>query len=68
MKAVTPSMVVYMAKLEGRYAADAWNMPVLVTVMIKKMMAILGLRARETTENSLVSQTAHTNARTIRRK
>lgn len=36
MKAAKPSMVAYMAKLEGRYATEAWNMPVLVAIMMAK--------------------------------
>ena len=42
MKAENPSMVVYMAKLEGRYAVEAWYMPGLKTMAIKKNAATRG--------------------------
>src|SRR5271167_4691237 len=42
IKAAIPSRVVYIAKLEGRYEADAWNIPGLNTMAIRKNKAILG--------------------------
>lgn len=54
INAAVPSIVVYMANVEGRYAVDAWNMPGLVTEMMRNMIAILGFIDRETTENSFV--------------
>jgi hypothetical protein len=68
MKAVTPSIVVYMAKVEGRYAVDAWNIPALETVTIRKMMAILGFIVREITAKRRVSHTEQRRAKTMRIK
>ena len=48
MNEAMPSMAAYMAKLEGRYATEAWNMPGLSTMAIRNMMPTLGLRTRET--------------------
>jgi hypothetical protein len=66
--AAVPSMVVYMAKVEGKYAVAAWNMPELVVIMSIKYTAIRGLIVREMTPNSRVSQPAHTSPRTSLRK
>ncbi len=68
MKAAAPSMVAYIANVDGRYAVDAWNIPGLVTEMITNMTAILGFIDRETTENSLLWHAAQVKANTIRRK
>jgi len=68
MNDANPSMVQYMAKLEGRYATDAWNIPAAVTEMTKKTMPILGLITREITANSWVSQRAQTRPKKIRKK
>jgi hypothetical protein len=64
-KAAVPSMAVYMAKLEGRYAVPAWNMPVLVAMMIMKKAAMRGLTALKRTSNSLVSAAEHNKPRAI---
>ena len=68
MKADIPSMVVYMEKLEGKYAADAWNMPGLVIMAIKKIMPILGLRVRDMVAKRCDWQIAHAKARPERIK
>lgn len=68
MKALNPSVDVFMAKLDGRKAVEAWNMPVEVTAIIRKLNAILGLRDRETTKNKRDSQDAVNAAKTRRRK
>jgi hypothetical protein len=68
MKAVVPSMAMYMAKLDGRYATEAWNIPVLVVMMIKNINAILGFRTLVMAEYILVSQRAHTTANTTLRR
>ena len=44
MKAAVPSIVVYIAKLDGRYDAEAWNMPGLKIIAIMKKRAMRGLR------------------------
>lgn len=49
-----PNIVVYMAKLEGRKEADAWNIPGLKTIAIKKNRAIRGFNVLFTTRKSIV--------------
>jgi len=68
MKAAMLSMTKYMAKLLGRYATLAWNMPEDVAMMTKNMMAMRGFRVAATLEKSLVSQRAQTKPSTIRRR
>ena len=50
MKAAMPSIVVYIAKLEGRYEILAWNIPGAVAIIITKMTPILGCRTAEMAE------------------
>jgi hypothetical protein len=68
MKEAIPSIVVYIAKLEGRNAADAWNMPGLNTIAIRKNKAILGFNVPFITRKSCVSQMAQVKARAYRMK
>lgn len=65
-KDARPSMEVYMVKLDGKNAADAWNMPGLKATMIRKRRPTLGFNVRQIAEYSLVSQAAQTAARTNR--
>lgn len=55
-----------MAKLDGRYAADAWKNPGLNVTISRKSTPIRGFSDREMAEYSLVSHAAHTKARTER--
>jgi hypothetical protein len=50
MKAEKPSMAVHMAKLDGRYAGEAWYIPGLETRAIKKNTATRGWRDLEIVE------------------
>jgi hypothetical protein len=68
MKAAIPSMVVYIAKLDGRKAADAWNIPGLNTIAMRKNRAILGFKMPLMMRKSCVSQIAQMNARAYRMK
>lgn len=68
MKAAIPNIVVYIAKLDGRKEADAWNIPGLNIIDIMKKMAIRGLRMLFMTRNIWVWQRAHTKARAYRMK
>jgi hypothetical protein len=54
MKAAMPNIVVYMAKLDGRKEADAWNIPGLNIIAIIKKRAILGFSVLLTTLNITV--------------
>lgn len=65
-KADRPNMDMYMVKLDGRKAVEAWNMPGLNATIIRNRSPILGLRVRQMAEYSLVSQEAHTTAKTNR--
>ena len=67
MKAAIPSMVVYIAKLDGRYEMLAWNMPGDVAMMRSHKIAILGFRVAAMALNNLVSHSAQTPPRMIRR-
>jgi hypothetical protein len=49
-----------MAKLEGRYAAEALNIPGAKIKAIMKMIATREFRAFDIAENKAVSQHAHT--------
>lgn len=68
MNAAAPNMFVYMVKLEGRYEVEAWNMPGLKTMAMRKNIAILGFKVLAIVENRRVSQQAHMKPRTRRRK
>ena len=68
IKAAMPSIVAYIAKLEGRKAADALNMPGLNTIAIRKKRAILGFSTPLMIRKSCVSQTAQMKARAYRMK
>jgi hypothetical protein len=68
MKAAMPSIVVYIAKLDGKKAADAWNIPGLNTIAMRKNRAILGFKMLLMTRNNCVSQMAQINARAYRMK
>lgn len=52
MNAAMPSIVVYMAKLDGRKAVEARNIPGLNTIDMRKNMAMRGLRVMLITRNS----------------
>jgi hypothetical protein len=60
--AVRPNMDVYIAKLDGKYAADAWKNPGLTATIIKNRTPIRGLSVREMAEYSRVSHAAQMNA------
>lgn len=64
MKAAIPNIVVYIAKLEGRKAAEAWNIPGLKTIAMRKNSAIRGFNVVLTTRNICVWHRAQTKART----
>jgi hypothetical protein len=49
MNAEKPSMVVYMAKLEGKYAIEAWYIPGLDTMAMRKKIATRGFKVLEKT-------------------
>lgn len=68
MKAENPSMVVYMAKLEGRYAGEAWYIPGLNIMTMRKYIATREFMVLDMAEYSRVSHTAHSKASTTRRK
>ena len=68
INAAIPSIVVYIAKLEGRNAADAWNIPGLKIMAIMKNSAIRGLRVPLITRNICVWHRAHTKASKYRMK
>ena len=51
MNAAIPSIVVYIAKLEGRKAAEDMNIPGLDTIASKKKVATRGFRVMLTTLN-----------------
>jgi len=68
MNCAIPNIVVYIAKLDGRKEADAWNIPGLNTIAIKKNRAIRGFSVLFTTRKSIVWLMAHPKARTYRMK
>ena len=63
-----PIILQYIAKLEGKYATDAWKRPGLESMTIKNIMATLGFSALAIVENSLDWQAAHASARMLRMK
>ncbi len=67
MKAAAPSMAAYMAKLDGRYAVAAWNMPDADADASRKYSATRGPRAAPTDRNRRVSHAAQPRARLARR-
>lgn len=68
MKEDMPNIVQYMAKLEGRYAAEAWNIPGLDTMAKKKKRATRGFKVLLITRKREVWQRAQTKARKYRMK
>lgn len=68
MKATVPSMTMYMAKLEGRYAVLAWKLPGLRTTAMRKNKPIRWLRVRLMIRHSSVWHSAQAKARTYRTK
>ena len=64
INAAMPSMVVYMAKLEGRKAVEARNMPGEKIMDMRKNMAMRGLRVMDMTRKSCVWAMAQKMART----
>lgn len=60
--AESPSMEVYMAKLDGRKAAEAWKKPGLNTTIIKNRSPIRGLSFRQMAEYRRVSHAAQMKA------
>jgi len=57
-----------MAKVEGRYAMEAWKFPALNAVANKKKNAILGFIALDIVVNRRVSHAAQANAKATRKK
>lgn len=68
MKDDIPNIVQYIAKLEGRKAAEAWNIPGLKIMAKKKKRATRGLSVLLTTRNIMVWHRAQTKARAYRMK
>lgn len=68
MNCAIPNIVIYIAKLEGRKEADAWNIPGLNTIAIMKNRAIRGFNVLFTTRNIMVWQRAQPKARIYRMK
>jgi hypothetical protein len=68
MKAERPSIDAYMAKLDGKRAAEAWNMPGLKTMIIRNSTPIRGFSVLEMAEKSFVSHAAQMKARAMRIK
>jgi hypothetical protein len=62
-KAAKPSIDIYMVKVDGRNAVDAWNIPGLSVTTITNNNPMRGLRVRQIAEYNRVWQAAHTNAR-----
>lgn len=62
-KAARPNMFIYMVKVEGRKAVEAWNMPGLNATIIKNNRPMRGLSVRQMAAYNLVWQAAHTKAR-----
>lgn len=65
-KAAKPSIDVYMVKVDGRKAVDAWNMPGLKMTIVRNKRPMRGLRVRQIEEYSLVWQAAQKIAMKIR--
>jgi len=68
MKAENPSMVVYMAKLEGRYAGEAWYIPGLEIITMRKYIATRGFMVLDIVAYNRVWHTAQIKARKTRRR
>jgi hypothetical protein len=62
-KAARPSMDVYMVKVDGKKAVEAWNTPGLNTMIIRKIRPMRGLRDRQIAEYNLVWHAAQKTAR-----
>jgi hypothetical protein len=58
MNAAIPSIVVYIANVDGRNAEAAWNMPALAIVVIRYRIPTLRLMFRETAAYNFISQKA----------
>lgn len=68
MKAAIPNIVVYIAKLDGRKDAEAWNIPGLKIMDIIKNRATRGFKVLLITLNSTVWHKAQMNAKAYRMK
>lgn len=66
--AASPSIDVYMVKVDGKKAVDAWNMPGLKSMTVRKRRPIRGLIDRQIDEYNLVWQAAQKNAKNVRIK
>ena len=68
MNMAIPRNVVYMAKLDGRKEADAWNIPGLNIIDIIKKRATRGFKVLLITTNICVWEMAQTKASAYRMK
>lgn len=68
MNAAVPSMAIYMAKLDGRYAALEWKLPGLKIRAIMKKMPTRGFSAKQMDLHINVWQKAQPSARIYRTK
>lgn len=68
MNATAPSIAVYMAKLEGRYAVLEWKFPGLSVRAMTKNIPIRGFRVAAITLHIKVWHREQTNARIYRTK
>lgn len=66
--AASPSMDVYIVRVDGRKAVEAWNMPGLNATIRTNSNPMRGLSVRQMAEYSRVSQAAQTKARNSRIK
>jgi hypothetical protein len=53
-KAAKPSIDIYMVKVDGKKAVEAWNMPGLSVIIMTKNRPMRGLRVRQIAEYSRV--------------
>lgn len=68
MKAARPNIDVYIVKLEGNKAVEAWNIPGLKSTGKRKSTPARGFNVLEITEYNLISHNVHINPSTIRTK
>lgn len=68
MNAAAPNMVMYMAKLDGRYAALEWKLPGLKISAVMKKRPTRGLRAKQIDLHISVWQKAQAKPRIYRTK
>ncbi len=68
INAAMPSMPRFIAKLDGRYAVEAWNMPGLSVMHKRNMIATRPLKVALIVRNRRVSQAAQRAASTMRTK